>query len=51
MGGRAKVIAMTGLSKGRISQMCTANRIPTPWLKFFREKFKRLPWDEFTGTS
>jgi hypothetical protein len=51
MGGRAAVIAETGLTKGRISQWVTDNRIPRPWLKYFRQKYKRLPWDQYTGGS
>ena len=39
IGGRAIVIAETGLSKGRISQWCCERRIPKPWIKFFREKY------------
>lgn len=42
LGGRAVVIAETGLSKGRISQWCINNTMPRPWVKFFREKYPEL---------
>jgi len=45
VGGRKQVIAMTGLTRGRISQWVTENDIPTPWLKFFEAKFPDLDWD------
>jgi hypothetical protein len=35
LGGRKKVMEMTGLSKGRISQWATSGRIPVSWMKFF----------------
>jgi hypothetical protein len=38
MGGRAKVIELTGLSKGRISQWVTDNSIPKAWMRLFHEK-------------
>lgn len=36
MGGRAKIMQITGLSKSRISQWSTANRIPAAWMVAFR---------------
>jgi hypothetical protein len=36
MGGRKRVMEITGLTKGRISQWIIENHIPTPWLKLFR---------------
>jgi hypothetical protein len=42
IGGRAAVIAETGLTKGRISQWCVSQRIPRPWVKFFREKYPAI---------
>jgi len=49
LGGRAKVISETGLSRGRISQWATADKIPAPWLKYFQAKYKKLPWHQYTG--
>lgn len=39
VGGRQVVIEMTGLTKGRISQWITDNRVPRSWAKFFAERF------------
>lgn len=36
MGGRAEVMRITGLTKGRISQMVTENHIPVAWMVAFR---------------
>lgn len=36
MGGRAEVMRITGLSKGRISQMVKENHIPRAWMAAFR---------------
>lgn len=36
LGGPKRVCEITGLSKGRISQWKSENRIPTPWRKFLR---------------
>jgi len=44
-GGRQKVMAMTGLSKGRISQWVTTDEIPLAWLRFFKAKRPRLDLD------
>lgn len=41
IGGRSVVIDETGLTKGRISQWCQEQRIPKPWIKFFREKYPK----------
>lgn len=45
VGGRKKVIEMTGLHKSSISYWTTNNILPVPWLKFFQAKFKKLNWD------
>ena len=46
LGGPKVVCAETGLSKGRISQWGTDNHIPTPWLKYLKERFpKVIAWD------
>lgn len=47
LGGRKKVIADTGLSKGRISQWATDNKITESWLQFLKQKYKRIPWSEY----
>lgn len=39
VGGRQRIIALTGLTKGRISQWVTDNDIPRPWLKFLIERY------------
>jgi hypothetical protein len=44
VGGRKKVMELTGLSRGRISQWVTGNDIPVAWLKFFQAQFPRLDW-------
>lgn len=36
MGGRAEVMRITGLTKGRISQMVTEDHIPKSWMTAFR---------------
>lgn len=36
MGGRAEVMRITGLTKGRISQMVTENHIPVAWMVAFQ---------------
>uniref|UniRef100_UPI0033426C6A hypothetical protein n=1 Tax=Castellaniella defragrans TaxID=75697 RepID=UPI0033426C6A len=36
MGGRAEVMRITGLTKGRISQMVKDNHIPKSWMTAFR---------------
>lgn len=36
MGGRAEVMRITGLTKGRISQMVKENHIPVAWMVAFR---------------
>lgn len=42
IGGRAAVIAETGLTKGRISQWCLTKSLPRPWIKYFREKYPEI---------
>jgi hypothetical protein len=44
IGGRKAAMALTGLTKGRISQFITGNHIPRPWLMLFEEKFPSLDW-------
>jgi hypothetical protein len=46
IGGRKKVIEMTGLTRATISYWVTNNRFPKPWLKFFQTKYPRLNWKE-----
>ena len=36
MGGRRRVMDITGLSKGRISQWASSNHIPDSWMVAFR---------------
>ncbi|KDR41149.1 hypothetical protein [Caballeronia glathei] len=36
MGGRRRVMQITGLTKGRISQWVSGNHIPDPWMVAFR---------------
>jgi hypothetical protein len=36
MGGRRRVMDITGLSKGRISQWASSNHIPESWMVAFR---------------
>ncbi|CAB3804847.1 hypothetical protein GCM10011400_51590 [Paraburkholderia caffeinilytica] len=36
MGGRRRVMDITGLSKGRISQWTSSNHIPDSWMVAFR---------------
>jgi len=36
MGGRRRVMEITGLSKGRISQWASGNHIPDAWMVAFR---------------
>lgn len=36
MGGGAEVMRITGLTKGRISQMVSENHIPRAWMAAFR---------------
>jgi hypothetical protein len=50
LGGPAAVIAITGLTKGRISQWIKADSIPTPWLLVFRFTHPRIGWDQYTGS-
>jgi len=50
--GRKQVMADTGLSRGSMSQWATANRIPSPWLKFLKQKYQRkVNWAEYTGVQ
>jgi hypothetical protein len=49
IGGPAKVMEETGLSKGRISQWSTSGTIPTPWLKYFRQKYPQFDWTSYPG--
>jgi hypothetical protein len=51
LGGRAKVMAETGLSKGRVSQLAKANKLPTPWLLYFKEKHKKIDWGAYQPTA
>ncbi len=37
IGGRKVLIELTGLTKGRISQWVTENKIPRPWIKYLLE--------------
>jgi hypothetical protein len=46
VGGRKKVMEMTGLTRGRIYQWMDEGNIPTPWLKFFEAKYPELDWDQ-----
>lgn len=50
MGGRAEVMRITGLTKGRISQMVKENHIPNSWMTAFRalkpDAFQCLPVSE-----
>lgn len=41
MGGRAKVLKLTGLTKGRISQWETSGKIPRAWHLLFHEMHPR----------
>jgi hypothetical protein len=44
MGGRAAVMRLTGLTKGRISQWAKEDHIPRSWLlAFHRMKPKQIP--------
>jgi hypothetical protein len=38
-GGRQAVMQLTGLKRARISQWCTENYIPAPWVLLFKSKF------------
>jgi len=50
-GGRKAVIAMTGLTKGRISQWIVWKNIPKPWLLFFQEKFPDWDWKKLLSET
>lgn len=39
IGGTRVVEEVTGLKRARISQLRTANKLPSAWEKFFAEKF------------
>lgn len=41
-GGRTAVMALTGLKRARISQWCTENYIPAPWVLLFKSKFPEI---------
>ncbi|AZR94615.1 hypothetical protein BBB39_13130 [Bordetella trematum] len=44
MGGRARVMKLTGLTKGRISQWAKEDHIPKAWmLAFHRMKPRQIP--------
>jgi hypothetical protein len=45
LGGTKKVIEITGLTRGRISQWRTENSIPKPWLLLFCERDPKLARD------
>lgn len=49
LGGPASVMELTGLSKGRISQWVTANKITRSWLEYLKLKRKDIPWDHYDG--
>lgn len=51
VGGRKEVMAMTGLTRGRIYQWMDEESIPTPWLKFFQAKFPKLDWPALLGSE
>lgn len=44
LGGRKKVIADTGLTRGRISQWIVRNDIPILWIRYFRAMHPKLDW-------
>jgi hypothetical protein len=45
MGGRAEVMKITGLTKGRLSQWVSDNEIPRSWLVAFHAmKPKQIPY-------
>jgi hypothetical protein len=41
-GGRKAVMGLTGLKRARISQWCTENYIPAPWVLLFKSKFPAI---------
>lgn len=41
IGGRQILIDETGLTKGRISQWVTENKIPSPWVKYLCAKYPK----------
>lgn len=45
LGGRRAVQDLTGLTRGRIHQWVTWNRIPRPWVLFLKEKRPDLDWE------
>lgn len=51
LGGPAKIIEDTGLSKGRISQWGTDDDIPHSWIKFYQLKRPDLPWDDYLNRA
>ncbi|WP_034410967.1 hypothetical protein [Derxia gummosa] len=49
--GRAAVISETGLTRARISQWCTENRIPRAWQKFLRGRFPEADWKTYDAAT
>lgn len=47
LGGRKEVMDDTGLSKGRLSQWVTADRITPSWERYFRAKRPDLDWGAY----
>jgi hypothetical protein len=44
LGGPAKIMEDTGLSKGRISQWGAADEITRPWLELYKLKRPDIDW-------
>lgn len=51
MGGRKRVMEITGLSKGRLSQWTKENWIPTSWMTAFRAMKPEAFSDEGANTT
>ena len=51
LGGRRKVIELTGLTKGRISQWEKQNHIPRSWLLAFHALNPEIPFPAQLGAD
>ena len=51
VGGRKKVIEMTGLHRASISHWVTNNVLPVAWMKFFQAKYPKLNWQELLAEA
>ncbi len=47
LGGPSQIMEDTGLSKGRVSQWVSEDRITPSWLKFYRLKRPDIDWGAY----